>query len=526
MIRGTFRFLGKSIAVGAVGTGLIFVPPIESLPSPLVRYRVTCEGFGRLSRCVWVGFQTIYLFKWQLPSDATAAEMEAAHHKTAERLTHLAEVNGGMYIKTGQGFAAQNHLLPKTYWKVMDRLHDAVLNRPIGEICRVIEEEYGKPVDEVFDDFDRNAIAAASLAQVHKARLKGSGELVAVKVQYIDIQQRYDGDFAVIVFMLSIAGRLFPGYDFGKLVKQGDATLRAELDFEQEASNLQRCASDLAKEFRNGEVICPALHKNYSTKRVMVTSFIDGVRADDVKGMKKRGISPVEVGTLLSDTFAYQLFKSRFVHADPHPGNILVRNHPTKGAGKAQCVLLDHGLSFELTPKESKDLAEIWTCCTTHDDDGLRRIMKELGLNGEDDDRKGIFASTWLQYPYDFYDPARRTAATAHVAMMRDGANKAMPVVTEMLEHLPANFALALRNINTYRSVHKTMGAPVSRAGRMLKYSLVSARRDQMGWFSMQHALFTLWWNEFYAKTLIWFVKYFYPEIAQDEELDDLLTVG
>lgn len=524
MIRRCFKFAGATVVAGGVA---VLAPPIESLPAPLVHYRVTCEGLGRLSRCVYVGLQTLYLFKLQLPATATPAEEEAAHKLTAERLTHLAEVNGGMYIKTGQAFASMNHLLPPTYCKIMNKLHDAVLNRPLGEIYYVLEEEYGKPISEVFERFDEKAVAAASLAQVHRAKLRETGEEVAVKVQYIDIAQRYQGDFATIVLMLGLAGKLFPGYDFGKLVRASNDTLQAELDFEQEANNLERCHEDLVKEFTSGNVVCPKLHRKHCTKRVMVTSFVDGVKADDAEGMKRLGLDPHQVGSLLSDAFAYQLFKSRFVHADPHPGNILVRANPVSGAkGDAQCVILDHGLSFSLTEHESRDLAEIWTCCATHDDANLKKIMRKLGLSDGGDGYK-IFGSMWLQYPYDFFDPSRKQATQEHLDVMREGANRSMPVVTDMLEKLPTTYALALRNINTYRSVHKKMGNPVSRCARMLRYSIVSARSEHISWFDMQHALFSLWWNEFYMKWSLAFVKWWYPELTKDNaEMDDMLTVG
>lgn len=521
MIRRGLRYLGGGVVALTAGTAAIFVPPIEALPAPLVHYRVTCEGLGRLCRCVGVGLATVYEFKWKLPHDATPEQWEAAHSATAQRLTTLAETNGGMYIKTGQAFAAQNHLLPPTYARVMNKLHDAVLNRPIGEIFYVLEQELKRPVAEVFAAFDETAVAAASLAQVHRARLRATGEDVAVKVQYIDIHQRYDGDFAVILLMLRISGAIFPGYDFGTLVRQTDRTLRAELDFGQEADNLERCHRDLQREFGT-DVVCPRLFREVSTTRVMVTEFVDGCRADAVDRMRVLGVDPRDVGRLLSDTFAYQLFRTGFVHADPHPGNILVRRNPD-GSGRAQCVLLDHGLAFTLTPEERKVLAEVWTCCASHDTPGLRAVMRKLGLNDGDDDYK-IFGSVWLQYPYDLYDPNATHAKQDHVALMREGANRTMPVVTQMLEKLPNDFVMALRNISTYRSVHKRMGNPVSRAGRMLRYSIVAARSERVGWFAMQVALWQLWWGELKVRLAAAWLRMMHPELVA--EIDDVLTVG
>jgi aarF domain-containing kinase len=550
MIRGTFRWLGRGIVATGVGTAALLAPPIEKVPGPLLHARVTCEGLVRMCRCVGVGLQAIYAFSWALPKDATPEEWDAAHQRMAERLTRLAEVNGGMYIKSGQQFAAMNHLLPRTYCRVMNKLHDSVTKRPIGEIYAVLEAELGRPVREVFSEFDDNAIAAASLAQVHRARLRSSGAPVAVKVQYIDIHQRYDGDLAVIKLMLRIGGTLFPGFDFGRLVEQSDRTLRGELDFAQEAANLRRCDADLRAEF-GGAVVCPHVFSEVSTKRVLVTEFIEGVRADDVPGMIKRGIDPRDVGTLLSDAFAFQLFKSGFVHGDPHPGNLLVRPRPSSGAwfgsstggggggggsGAAlsggddatpakrvapQCVLLDLGLAFELTPEERKKLAEIWTCTVTRDIPGLRAVMRSLGLYDGDPEFR-IFGSVWLQYPFDFFDPGARTASLDAVAAMRESTAKVMPVVTSMLEHLPVTYAMALRNIQTYRSVHKRMGNPVSRGGRMLRYSHVASGRS--GWLQLQLALASMWFADLVGSVQLAIIAFFYPKI--EELLDDELVIG
>lgn len=153
--------------------------------------------------------------------------LSALHDKWAERLTEACRVNGGVYIKTGQ-FAAAFNSVPPEYRKHLALLQDKAKPRPFGTVDRVLRCELGAGAEEVFAEFSAEATAAASLAQVHKARL-ADGREVAVKVQYPGLKAAADADLATLSLLSALAARAFPEFDLGWLYKELRRKLSEEL---------------------------------------------------------------------------------------------------------------------------------------------------------------------------------------------------------------------------------------------------------------------------------------------------------
>lgn len=172
------------------------------------------------------------------------AKIKLVHQKSAERLLETCLLNGGLYIKVGQGFAAINHILPIEYTRTLAKLQDQCLTTSKADVQKVFRTDFGKLPEDIYEEFDYNPVAAASLAQVFKAKLH-SGELVAVKVQYSDLQKRFISDVATIVFLQDIIEFIFKNYNFGWIMNDLRKNLVQELNFVQEGQNAERCARDL-----------------------------------------------------------------------------------------------------------------------------------------------------------------------------------------------------------------------------------------------------------------------------------------
>lgn len=508
------RFLKVSGGLATVATLTTLAMPKELLPQWWLPFRVLLEGIGRLFRCCIVGGQVMYDYKVSLAADADQAAWDAVHLRSAHRLVALAERNGGLYVKTGQGFGLLNHMLPPQYCKTMVTLQDAVLKRPYVEIEAVIQEDLGQLPTAVFKSFDDTPIAAASIAQVHKAVLH-DGRAVAVKVQYIDIGQRFHGDMATIRLMLGISGALFRGFDFGPIVKRTQEIMSAELDFVNEAENSELCKKHLHAEFGD-RVTTPTLVKEYCTSRVLVSEFVDGVKMNDRKGMEARHIDVREAARLCYAGLAHQLFCTGFVHADPHPGNIFVRKNQR---GQCQIVILDHGLYVTMTDAQRVNLAELWTAITTHHDADLEKVCAKLGVR----DFK-LLASMFIQHPYDYFSASKARMDPADLDLIRRHSREKMDEVNEILEVLPKEYAMVLRNISAVRATSKDLGNPVSRPAAMLRYSLRTSHAGAGSALYVWKCLFEQWWQELKARAVTAFIAWRYPDL--NEALDDMLTMG
>lgn len=297
------------------------------------------------------------------------------HLRCAHRMLKGCLANGGLYIKVGQGFATVNHILPPEYTETLQKLHNECLTRKKDEVKRVFLEEFGQKPEELFQEFDYNPIAAASLAQVFQATTK-DGEKVAVKVQYIDLQKRFAGDLGTIIFLQDIIEIVHKNYNFGWIIRDIRKNLEKELDFVNEGKNSEKCAKDLAK---FSYVYVPRVRWDLTNTKVLTTEWIDGVKMNQTEEIKRRGFDLADVDVKIFTTFSEQIFNTGFVHGDPHPGNVLIRRGKNS---KAELVLLDHGL-YENVPEDVKDsLCHFWEAIVLKDHKTMKEYATKLNVKG------------------------------------------------------------------------------------------------------------------------------------------------
>lgn len=371
------------------------------------------------------------------------------HRRSADRIVQGCLQNGGIYIKLGQGLAAVNHVLPKEYIESLSVLQDKCLIREKDEIEEIFLQDFGKKPYEMLHKIELEPIAAASLAQVYKG-VTLDGNKVAIKVQYIDLQDRFIPDLKAIVYLLKAITVIHPKFDLHWVLDELIDTLSMELDFENEGRNGEQCAIDL-KKFKYAYI--PKVYWNLSSKRVLTTEWIDGIKVTDVEGIKAQGLDLMDVGNKLITLMGEQIFHTGFVHADPHPGNVFVRKGKDK---KAQIVLLDHGLYEHVPEKTRHILCNCWESIVLKNDSSLKTFANEL--NVED---YVLLAEMLTQTPYTISFVCSNI--TTSNEYMKKWTQERFDKITAALRLMPKSMLLVIRNLNTVRAIIKDHGDIINR---------------------------------------------------------------
>lgn len=333
------------------------------------------------------------------PDDPDA--VAGLHERCANRLFAACEKNQGLYIKIGQAVGANSLVLPPAYAQ-FTRMFDDVERMPWDVARGVIEAELaqrGQTMDDVFSSFDQVPIAAASIAQVHRATLKETGNQVAVKVQRPSIRPQAYWDLLCFRILLKFYERIFdlPLAYFGGYISN---QIELETHFDAELQNSLKIKEAIAQDKALAHnVTVPEVFPKYSSDRLLVMDFIGGAcKLTDRQKIEDMGLSVRKVASDVCNVFAAMIFQYGFVQADGHAGNVLIRRHPTdKRRGAHQVVLIDHGLYVTLSDSFRRQYAQLWKSIFTVDVPKLEAITREWGMGEASAD---LFASATLMRPW------------------------------------------------------------------------------------------------------------------------------
>lgn len=261
------------------------------------------------------------------------------------------EQMGPTFIKLGQLLSTRPDLLPLPYVDALARLQDKVEPVPFDEVERVVTDELGVRISKAFQEFDPTPLAAASLGQVHRARMR-DGRLVAVKVQRPRIRERVREDLDALEDVAQFLDRHTEAgqrYEFGKLLEEFRRSVRRELDYRVEAGNLAILAEHLLEFDR---IMVPAPIDDYTTSRVLTMEYVRGRKITSLSPLARLDIDGAELTEQLFRAYLKQILVDGFFHADPHPGNVFLTDD-------GRIALLDLGMVARLAPSAQDKLLQL-----------------------------------------------------------------------------------------------------------------------------------------------------------------------
>ncbi len=298
-------------------------------------------------------------------------------HIKAIRYCQAATELGPTFIKIGQLFSTRPDIFSPVYIEELEKLQDRVQPISYEEVVKQLTMELGHP-DDIFAEFDPEPLAAASIGQVHVARLK-SGERVIVKVQRPDIEKTMENDLEILIELAGAAENRSEGLrrlgmkgvleDFGRLIMK-------ELDFDREARNTERFQKNFANDKR---VVIPKIYWEYTTRRVLTEDYIKGVKLSNIEEINARGWDRHKVAQLGTDTFLTQILQHGFFQADPHPGNMLIIDED-------HIAFIDFGQVSSLSDLRLQNIGELLISFSNEEIDRAVAALEDMGILTDDVD--------------------------------------------------------------------------------------------------------------------------------------------
>ncbi|KAM3420820.1 hypothetical protein BST61_g4064 [Cercospora zeina] len=394
------------------------------------------------------------------------------------------EQNGSIFIKLGQHLTSLNYLLPSEWCDTFIPLQDKCPVSSYGSIEEMVYQDTGKKLEDYFSEFAAEPIGAASLAQVHIARLKENGEKVAVKVQHPGLDEWAALDMWLTTNTFRTLRYWFPNYDLTWLSDEMEASLPQELDFRQEGQNAKKMKEYFSK-VRGTPLIIPEVYS--AERRILVMEYITGHRPDDLEFLDANGISRDEVSAALANIFNEMIFgKDAPLHCDPHGGNMAIRLNPEKRKPRNfDVILYDHGLYRDIPDHLRKAYAHMWLAVLDTDIPRMRKYAYEIAGIGDED--FPIFASAVTGRDYGVVErgvAAQNRNAEEKRSLSEQMGQDLVEKIVGLLGRVPRVILLILKTNDLTRSLdenlHTTQG-PMRSLMILARYAARCVWEEQRG---------------------------------------------
>jgi len=389
--------------------------------------------FGRL----WAILTTFIGFAFGLLMDELGGAIEKNEAKRAAQMRDLLTKLGPAYIKIGQALSTRPDLVPPTYLEELSKLQDQIPPFSNELAFQFIREELGAEPSEIYAEISESPIAAASLGQVYKGRLK-TGESVAVKVQRPDLGDRVCLDLYLVRNLALFAQQNLPQIrsDLVAIVDEFATRIYEEMDYAHEAYNAERFAALYGN---LPDIYVPKIYGEYTGRRVLTMEWIDGTKLTDLDGVAAKGINPTELIEVGVQCSLRQLLEYGFFHADPHPGNLLAMDN-------GKLAYLDFGMMSEVKTYQRYGLIEAVVHLVNRDFDRLAEDYVKLEFLTPDTDLSPIVPAL----ANVFNNALGASVAELNFKSMTD---KLSELMYEYPFKVPAYYALIIRSLVTLEGI-------------------------------------------------------------------------
>ncbi|WP_018659925.1 ABC1 kinase family protein [Allofustis seminis] len=301
--------------------------------------------------------------------------------KDAKRLRLAFEELGPTFIKFGQILSTRHDLLPKQYIDELSKLRDRVPQFPFAEAVRIFNEDFQISLDEVFEWVEEEPLASASIAQVHRATLK-NGDKVILKVQRPDMGEYLLRDIQLFAEVLEMVPGLIQDVviDARTAILEIEATTRRELDFRLEAAAIEKFREN--NKYR-AVVDAPKTYPEYTSARILVEEYIEGIHNMDVRQLKEKGYDLEDISRKLTYVYLLNVFEDGLFHADPHPGNLIIR--------EGKIYFIDFGIYGEISTQNRQDLFDILRAVVLEDVDQMMTKILQMAIIRKKVDRLQLY---------------------------------------------------------------------------------------------------------------------------------------
>ncbi len=361
------------------------LPRLREISSVLVRH-----GLGDLVRRA--GIATLLERAGQVLQWGEASEV--AHLEPQQRAKLAFEQLGPTFVKLGQMLSTREDLLPPAWTTELARLHSHVAPVPFDDLLPQVEQALGRSPFEVFGNLEREPYAAASIAQVHRAKL-ASGTPVILKIRRPGIEAKIDADLRILEHLAHLVEREIPEvrrYRPVQVVGQLRASLERELDLAVEARNTERFARNFADDL---DILVPRVYWEWTSSTMNVQEHIEGIRGNDLAAIDNAGLDRKALAARGADAVLKMILVDGFFHADPHPGNVIY-------LPGNRIALIDFGMVGRLSPVRRRQIVDLLAGLARHDEETMLEVL--LDWRGDDVVDEARLATDLGELAFDYVD--------------------------------------------------------------------------------------------------------------------------